>query len=283
MEYLKDFMHLQRDKHGGEQSSGQPLDSASHSASPIKTIKNSSIFWDHYVKEADLYDTEMVKGIAGDLDTLLIFAGLFSAVNTAFIVEAYKDLKPDPMAATNVLIQQLINTNNGTFSGSGCNEASFVARTGSVRACQLFFSSLSCSLLAAFGAVLGKQWLNEYQRYGKQRSPLDRGIQRHGKFLGMYKYHFVFVIQTLPTLLQFSLFLFLAALVRFLWLIHSHVAAVVIGFLGAAFLLWFITTLISTFDSTSPFSTRLSAQLHRLVKKKKNETTNTPPSSAVTI
>ncbi|KAG8921461.1 hypothetical protein FRC02_000227 [Tulasnella sp. 418] len=73
MEYLKDFMHLQRDKHGGEQSSGQPLDSASHSASPIKTIKNSSIFWDHYVKEADLYDTEMVKGIAGDLDTLLIF------------------------------------------------------------------------------------------------------------------------------------------------------------------------------------------------------------------
>ncbi|KAG8956444.1 hypothetical protein FRC03_010840 [Tulasnella sp. 419] len=263
---------------------GRPLESSNPSSSPAETIKNSSIFWDHYIKEADLYDTEMVKGMTGDLDTLLIFAGLFSAVNTVFIVEAYKDLKPDPMEATNALILQLLqNTVNGTSSGPEINGPSFVAPTGSVRACQLFFSSLSCSLLAAFGAMLGKQWLNEYQRYGKQRSPLARGIQRHGKFLGMDKYHFMFVIQTLPTLLQFSLFLFLVGLVEFLWLIHSHVAAVVIGFLGAAFLLWFITTLISTFDSTSPFSTRLSAQLHRLVKKKKNETTNTAPSGAVTI
>ena len=40
---------------------------------PDRNVKDDSLFWDQYVKEADLYDKELVKGLGGDLDTLLIF------------------------------------------------------------------------------------------------------------------------------------------------------------------------------------------------------------------
>ncbi|KAG8958337.1 hypothetical protein FRC03_009215 [Tulasnella sp. 419] len=258
----------------GQQTNAEPPDCSSDSSSPAEAIRNSSIFWDHYVKEADLYDTDMVKALAGDLDTILIFVGLFSSVNTAFIIEAYRSLVPDPVNTTNNLLRHFIMNSNGIFVDW---DDTFEPLPANVQTCKVFFLSLSCSLLAAFGGLLGKQWLNEYQRYGEQRSPLARGIQRHRKFLGMDQYHFMFIIQILPTLVQLSLFLFFIALVRFLWIIHVDVATIVIVFTVATFLLWLTTTLVSTYDSASPFSTRLSAQLHHIFNTKRNEAATTTP------
>ncbi|KAG8941199.1 hypothetical protein FRC03_004746, partial [Tulasnella sp. 419] len=259
MDFMKNYVR-------GDISPEQIQDQQHHStneSSPTEAVQNSAIFWDQYVKEAEVYDTEMVGGMNADLDTLLIFAGLFSAVNTAFIVESYQDLRPSSMERTNALLLQIIQRmNNATFAEQ---EPPFVASSTSVVVNQLFFASLSCSLLAAFGAVLGKQWLNEYQHTGKHRSPLARGMQRHKKFLGMESYHFDFIIQTLPTLLQISLVLFLVALVIWLWEIDHRVSAVVLGFGLVGLLFYAIATIISIWDSTSPFSTRLTNRIGELL------------------
>ncbi|EEB99793.1 hypothetical protein MPER_00435, partial [Moniliophthora perniciosa FA553] len=50
----------------------------------------------------------MVKGWRDDIDTLLVFAGLFSAVVTAFAIESYQWLDEDPADTTVALLTQLI-------------------------------------------------------------------------------------------------------------------------------------------------------------------------------
>ncbi|CAE6461327.1 unnamed protein product [Rhizoctonia solani] len=52
--------------------------------------------WKVYVDEADRYDNELVDGWSKSLDLILVFAALFSAVSTAFIIESSKKLQPDP-------------------------------------------------------------------------------------------------------------------------------------------------------------------------------------------
>ncbi|KAF9475238.1 hypothetical protein BDN70DRAFT_814406, partial [Pholiota conissans] len=47
-----------------------------------------------------------------EVQTLLIFAGLFSAVVTAFIIESYKFLKPDPNDIIIRLLAEISNSAN---------------------------------------------------------------------------------------------------------------------------------------------------------------------------
>ncbi|KZV82927.1 hypothetical protein EXIGLDRAFT_626369, partial [Exidia glandulosa HHB12029] len=51
--------------------------------------------WKVYRDEATAQDEAMLDGWNKTLDILLIFAGLFSAVATAFVIESYKFLQPD--------------------------------------------------------------------------------------------------------------------------------------------------------------------------------------------
>ncbi|KZV83050.1 hypothetical protein EXIGLDRAFT_583946, partial [Exidia glandulosa HHB12029] len=51
--------------------------------------------WKIYAREAKNYDDDIIRAWNASLDTLLIFAGLFSAVSTAFIIESYKFMQPD--------------------------------------------------------------------------------------------------------------------------------------------------------------------------------------------
>ncbi|KAJ7175327.1 hypothetical protein C8R46DRAFT_891529, partial [Mycena filopes] len=52
--------------------------------------------WGVYVTEAEKYDEGLVDSWKKDMEGLLIFAALFSAILTAFIIESYKSLNSDP-------------------------------------------------------------------------------------------------------------------------------------------------------------------------------------------
>ncbi|KAJ6559989.1 hypothetical protein B0H19DRAFT_1375907 [Mycena capillaripes] len=52
--------------------------------------------WTVYVSEAEKYDRSLVETWKSDMEGLLIFAALFSAILTAFIIESYKSLTLDP-------------------------------------------------------------------------------------------------------------------------------------------------------------------------------------------
>ncbi|KAJ6599857.1 hypothetical protein DFH09DRAFT_901854, partial [Mycena vulgaris] len=113
-------------------------------------------FWNLYKPIADEHDKEFLEKYSTDLDTCLIFAGLFSAVSSAFIIQ----IQPDPNDMNQTLMRLLIHTvNNSIFSGSDIIIAPSPPPTTLVVVAQgLLYASLSCTLLAALLAVLGKQW-----------------------------------------------------------------------------------------------------------------------------
>ncbi|KAJ7748402.1 hypothetical protein B0H16DRAFT_1553296 [Mycena metata] len=45
--------------------------------------------WQVYVSEAEKYDKGLVESWRSDMEGMLIFAGLFSASLTAFLIESY--------------------------------------------------------------------------------------------------------------------------------------------------------------------------------------------------
>ncbi|EEB87591.1 hypothetical protein MPER_15010, partial [Moniliophthora perniciosa FA553] len=76
--------------------------------------------WNVYLAEAEKDDRKLAANWKGDMDALLIFAGLFSASVTAFILESYKTLVPDNTDTTNKLLErislQLAAVNNASLT-----------------------------------------------------------------------------------------------------------------------------------------------------------------------
>ncbi|KAF7336230.1 hypothetical protein MVEN_02170900 [Mycena venus] len=71
---------------------------AIESLQPQTSPDPKTAFWDSYMRLADEHDKGFQKKYSNDLDTALIFAGLFSAVGSAFIIQIQPELAPDPRA-----------------------------------------------------------------------------------------------------------------------------------------------------------------------------------------
>ncbi|KAJ7921693.1 hypothetical protein B0H13DRAFT_2414869 [Mycena leptocephala] len=63
------------------------------------TTDKKTAFWTSYMKLADEHDKEFQQKYSTDLDTALIFAGLFSAVSSAFIIQ----IQPQPPFTVNTV------------------------------------------------------------------------------------------------------------------------------------------------------------------------------------
>jgi hypothetical protein len=73
----------------------------------------------------------------------------------------------------------------------------------------LLYASLLISLLAAFVAMLGKQWLSRYLRHAGG-SMIERCGDRQRKFDGLEKWPFRFCMESLPIMLQIALLLLMS-------------------------------------------------------------------------
>ncbi|KAJ3752641.1 hypothetical protein EV360DRAFT_54858, partial [Lentinula raphanica] len=58
-------------------------------------MKENARVWKVYLDEAESHNFEMMTGFRDTIDALLIFAALFSAVVTSFIIAAISSLQPD--------------------------------------------------------------------------------------------------------------------------------------------------------------------------------------------
>ncbi|EGN94187.1 hypothetical protein SERLA73DRAFT_16588, partial [Serpula lacrymans var. lacrymans S7.3] len=120
-----------------------------------------SRFWAKYKKVAEEHDTEFLERYNGEMDIVLIFSGLFAAVSTSFIVAMESSLSPDPSDTTNALLMQLVQVALGNITTAGSSSAPPIWTGPSqtdIWIQAISYASLSTTLLAAFGAVLGKQW-----------------------------------------------------------------------------------------------------------------------------
>ncbi|KAG0698557.1 hypothetical protein DFH29DRAFT_810200, partial [Suillus ampliporus] len=115
-----------------------------------------SKFWAAYKKVSGEFDDNMFERCNGNMDIILIFGGLFATVNTGFIIA----MQPNPLDTTNALLVQLIQT---TANGPSAAQPAIISPITSYSSSDfwmqaLAYMSLTLSLFAAFGAVLGKQW-----------------------------------------------------------------------------------------------------------------------------
>ena len=127
----------------------------------------------------------------------------------------------------------------------------------------LLYASLLMSLLAAFVAMLGKQWLNRYLRHAGG-SVVERCGDRQRKFEGLQKWPFRLFIESLPIMLQIALLLLTCGLSRHMWSVNTSVACVVISFaiLGIVFYIGIVVAGTSSYQC--PFQTPASMALRHL-------------------
>ncbi|KAJ7278796.1 hypothetical protein C8J57DRAFT_1059700, partial [Mycena rebaudengoi] len=110
--------------------------------------------------EAEKYDKALVESWKSDMGGMLIFAGLFSASLTAFLIESYKTLSPDSGDTTVLLLSQISLQLAASANGSAFSMAPttpFTPPTTSLVCNALWFISLGLSLSSALIAALLNQ------------------------------------------------------------------------------------------------------------------------------
>ena len=128
------------------------------------------------------------------------------------------------------------------------------------------YASLLFSLLVAFLAMLGKQWLNRYSR-NSGSSMIERCGDRQRKFDGLEKWSLHIFIKSLPMILQAALLLLACGLCRRMWSVNASVAWVLISLTGAGIVFYVAIVIAGTSSYACPFQTPASTALRTPWKK----------------
>ncbi|KAJ7614957.1 hypothetical protein FB45DRAFT_1109325 [Roridomyces roridus] len=223
--------------------------------------------WAVYVSEAEKYDKALVKSWKADMDGLLIFAGLFSASLTAFLIESYATLMPDEGEATIAILMQISRQitagssgNSSSFAPELPNFDDFQPSTASLACNTLWFLSLGLSLSCALMATLVEQWARDFiQRTDMRPSPPIRARIFSYLYYGLRRFRMHSVVELVPLLLHISVALFFAGLIPFLYPVNKAVMGV------CAFVLLVIVggyaglTVLPILYSDCPYRTPLSS------------------------
>ncbi|KAG8881742.1 hypothetical protein FRB98_004136 [Tulasnella sp. 332] len=226
-------------------------------------------FWSEYDKLAGDFDNEMIEALNSNLDSLLIFAGLFSSVNSSALFYSINGLSAGTTDQTNALLQTLIIQSvqvakgNTTLPNTG--PSLFVPPGPAIWTNTFFAASLVTSLLAAFGAVLAKQWLLHYKQTGQIGEVEIQCRKRQQKYAGARRYNLRTVVEILPTLLQFSLLAFFIGLINCFWSLQRLIAAVITVLTGLGFLAYTISIIIAVRNLDCPFQTHVTQIVRGLV------------------
>ncbi|KAJ6602868.1 hypothetical protein DFH09DRAFT_969233, partial [Mycena vulgaris] len=137
---FQDLVRKQDEQLKSQQEQAEKLHKAVEALKPQAPVPDKkTAFWNAYMKLADEHDKEFQQKYSTDLDTSLIFAGLFSAVSSAFILQIQPQLMTDPGPSIIIILAQ-----------------------------SLLYISLLTTLLAALLGVLGKQWIMHYEAAGSR-------------------------------------------------------------------------------------------------------------------
>jgi hypothetical protein len=129
------------------------------------------------------------------------------------------------------------------------------------------YASLAFSVLAAFGAVMGKQWLNSYKAARGRWSLEERGMHRQRKLDWLEHWHLQTVLGAFFVLLQISLLLIGLSLSANMWTQQPTISSVIISTTGFGILFYVGTILISVWHPDSPFQAAGSAIMRAIFKK----------------
>ena len=178
-------------------------------------------------------------------------------MTSAFIIEVNSQLQPDPNEETAALLRVLIHkVDNTTF---GDNIPVIPQWTGPphiiIQVQAILFASLATSLLSAFLAMLGKQWVNRYASIDMRGSAIERSQNRQRKLDGVVSWYFDSVMESLPLMLQAALLLLGFALSLYFWEINTTVASVVLAFTSFGVLFFLFIVVAGAASISCPYQT----------------------------
>ncbi|CAE6450424.1 unnamed protein product [Rhizoctonia solani] len=227
--------------------------------------------WKVYVKETDRWDAELVGGWNKSLDVILVFAALFSAVSTAFLIESSRKLQQDPSdvsAAALLRISQTLvamTTNSSVelppISPKSQLEPGFVPSRNAIVVNTLWYLSLSLSIATSLLAMLAKDWCHSFAA-NRTGHPWDQALRRQRKWVMIERWGVrELFIAVLPFLIHLSLLVFAVGLCIYVWDMNSTVAIPLICVCGLAlgFYLW--SSVMASFVKLFPYTTIISRAL----------------------
>ncbi|KAG9085372.1 hypothetical protein FS749_004464, partial [Ceratobasidium sp. UAMH 11750] len=228
-------------------------------------MTNEARVWKTYVWETDRWDKELVGGRNSTLDVLLIFAALFSAISTAFVIVSITDLKPDyteSSAQTLLVIAQMLAIqaspqNASLMAPSPPDAHSFSPSSTAVLVNSLWMLSLSLSVAVSPIAMLAKDWCYKFT-FNRSGPAYEQARRRQRKWNGIEKWKMNEVLTYLPGVLHLALLLFAIGLCLYLWDINVTVAIPVVVVTGSATLAYILATILPYVDHTCPYSTSAS-------------------------
>ncbi|KAI0277490.1 hypothetical protein BGY98DRAFT_918201, partial [Russula aff. rugulosa BPL654] len=228
---------------------------------------SSKAFWTLFGTEAKSCDDARISTLKDDMDGVLIFAGLFSAALTAFVIDSRQNLQVKPKDEMVYYLQQ-----HSTILSQISQQLSSIAPQVSIpstppqpfpkfspaapdiRINVFWFMALIFSLTAALLAILVQQWVRDYMHvFQRYSDPLKSARLRQYLHEGSERWHMPRVADAIPGLLHISLFLFFAGLVDSLLHINTTVGLYAAIPIGIGVLLYIFTIFAPIIYPQSPY------------------------------
>ncbi|KAF8224662.1 hypothetical protein L208DRAFT_472877 [Tricholoma matsutake] len=228
----------------------------------------STKLWAPYISKAEKHSRDLALRWKGDMDSILIFAGLFSASLTGFIIESYKTLIPNNNNMTVVLLDRVAQhlaamSSNVSISAPAAativTQDPFVPAASAVVCNTLWFLSLGFILTCALSATLVEQWTRNYLLATEsQATPHERARVFEYLYKGLETFHMASVVEVIPLLLHISLFLFFVGLVEFLRPVNFVISMLMLAILLSCTMIYILATVMPVFQRNCPYCTPLS-------------------------
>ncbi|KAI4524661.1 hypothetical protein K525DRAFT_266798 [Schizophyllum commune Loenen D] len=202
--------------------------------------------WRVYLEESAQFDDEMISEFRDMLDVHLVFAALFSAVVSTFVLVALHRAKsPDDVAPSGIGLESLFYTTSDVWVNA------------------LWFTTLALSLATVLIAALVKQWLQEYVKTSAG-PPRKRALVRHIRFTALLRWKVSFIIGLVPLLLHVSLALFFAGLAVFLRALHPLISTIVLVVTGLTYFFYLATHTIAVLFWKCSYQTPVTRAIRNL-------------------
>ncbi|KAI0247231.1 hypothetical protein BJV78DRAFT_954259 [Lactifluus subvellereus] len=242
---------------------------------------NANALWTLYGKEAKSHDEARIQSLKDDMDGVLIFAGLFSASLTSFIINSVQNLQPSPAQQTAYYMQQnvaMLAQISQQISSIAPQVAippnppppfsTFKPLSSDVRVNVFWFMALVFGLSAALLAILVQQWVRDYMHvFQRYSDPLKSARLRQYLYDGSEGWYMPVLAEAVPGLLHASLFLFFLGLVDFVLNINTAVAVYTTIPIGITVLFYVFTTFAPVICPQSPYQNSFSGLIWYIVQR----------------
>ncbi|KAG8718101.1 hypothetical protein FRC09_013161 [Ceratobasidium sp. 395] len=225
--------------------------------------------WQLYVEEAKEHDGELLESENKNLDLMLLFAALFSAILTAFIIESKNLLQQDPADVSVALLLAIAQSQQRVEQGiPEILPLIEIPKFSSSMAFRwingLWYTALALSLAAALVALLAKEWLTAFMA-SRPRPPHAYALVHHRRLQGLKEWGALHMIDLLPSMLHLSLLLFSLGMAVYLWTIDLGIAIMIVIITGSTMIFYTGTAVLGAMYESCPFVTQVSRYLRALL------------------